>query len=262
MGSAAGFQAWWLMRLSRGSEAPSQKPPEIPLEIKVGKAAVPAEALRSRVPIRAHPRRLRLAEVLAALAPRLELPAQDNRQEHRRTPVLLLLKAECMLPNRLCRASPPRWMKPRQRAAMAAGVEQPAAEHKGGKTPTIHTHGARRSSVPPGGKGDPCLYSLYRRLCPDRRGERRVLQGDAGPHCRTPGWDAPAARTPSYDQGDSKRPDRAGVTRRSAVTPGTAPWPVLNARRTPPALVKPCGSAAASAGPDSEDPDASWCRWR
>lgn len=122
MGSAAGFQAWWLMRLSRGSEAPSQKPPEIPLEIKVGKAAVPAEALRSRVPIRAHPRRLRLAEVLAALAPRLELPAQDNRQEHRRTPVLLLLKAECMLPNRLCRASPPRWMKPRQRAAMQRGL--------------------------------------------------------------------------------------------------------------------------------------------
>ena len=68
------------------------------------------------------PRRLRLAEVLAALAPRLELPAQDNRQEHRRTPVLLLLKAECMLPNRLCRASPPRWMKPRQRAAMQRGL--------------------------------------------------------------------------------------------------------------------------------------------
>ena len=63
-----------------------------------------------------------LAEVLAALAPRLELPAQDNRQEHRRTPVLLLLKAECMLPNRLCRASPPRWMKPRQRAAMQRGL--------------------------------------------------------------------------------------------------------------------------------------------
>ena len=47
---------------------------------------------------------------------------QDNRQEHRRTPVLLLLKAECMLPNRLCRASPPRWMKPRQRAAMQRGL--------------------------------------------------------------------------------------------------------------------------------------------
>lgn len=35
----------------------------------------------------------------------------------------------------------------------AAGVEQPAAEHKGGKTPTIHTHGARRSSVPPEARG-------------------------------------------------------------------------------------------------------------
>ena len=36
MGSAAGFQAWWLMRLSRGSEAPSQKPPETRRRIVLG----------------------------------------------------------------------------------------------------------------------------------------------------------------------------------------------------------------------------------
>ena len=110
------------MRLSRGSEAPSQKPPEIPLEIKVGKAAVPAEALRSRVPIRAHPRRLRLAEVLAALAPRLELPAQDNRQEHRRTPVLPSAQGGVYASKQTVQGVSPRWMKPRQRAAMQRGL--------------------------------------------------------------------------------------------------------------------------------------------
>lgn len=34
-----------------------------------------------------------------------------------------------------------------------AGAEQPAAERKSGKAPTVHTHGTRRSSVPPEARG-------------------------------------------------------------------------------------------------------------
>ena len=104
----------------------------------------------------------------------------------------------------------------------AAGVEQPAAEHKGGKTPTIHTHGARRSSVPPEARGTRAStpYTAASVWTGGVSGEssKGTLGRTAGPQDgtrRPPG-------TPSYDQGDSKRPDRAGVTRRSAVTPGTA----------------------------------------
>lgn len=105
---------------------------------------------------------------------------------------------------------------------MAAGVEQPAAEHKGGKTPTIHTHGARRSSVPPEARGTrastPYTAASVRTGGVSGESSKGTLGRTAGPQDgtrRPPG-------TPSYDQGDSKRPDRAGVTRRSAVTPGTA----------------------------------------
>lgn len=104
----------------------------------------------------------------------------------------------------------------------AAGVEQPAAEHKGGKTPTIHTHGARRSSVPPEARGTrastPYTAASVRTGGVSGESSKGTLGRTAGPQDgtrRPPG-------TPSYDQGDSKRPDRAGVTRRSAVTPGTA----------------------------------------
>ena len=104
----------------------------------------------------------------------------------------------------------------------AAGVEQPAAEHKGGKTPTIHTHGARRSSVPPEARGTrastPYTVASVRTGGVSGESSKGTLGRTAGPQDgtrRPPG-------TPSYDQGDSKRPDRAGVTRRSAVTPGTA----------------------------------------
>ena len=101
----------------------------------------------------------------------------------------------------------------------AAGVEQPAAEHKGGKTPTIHTHGARRSSVPPEARGTrastPYTAASVRTGGVSGESSKGTLGRTAGPQDgtrRPPG-------TPSYDQGDSKRPDRAGGVRRSAVTP-------------------------------------------
>ena len=86
---------------------------------------------------------------------------------------------------------------------------------------SIHM-GARRSSVPPEARGTrastPYTAASVRTGGVSGESSKGTLGRTAGPQDgtrRPPG-------TPSYDQGDSKRPDRAGVTRRSAVTPGTA----------------------------------------
>lgn len=104
----------------------------------------------------------------------------------------------------------------------AAGVEQPAAEHKGGKTPTVHTHGARRSSVPPEARGTrtsrPYTAAFIRTGSVNDSSSKGTPGRTTGPQDGT--LRPPVA--PSHGQADGKQPDRAGVTRRSAVTPGTA----------------------------------------
>ena len=104
----------------------------------------------------------------------------------------------------------------------AAGVEQPAAEHKGGKTPTVHTHGARRSSVPPEARGTrtsrPYTAAFIRTGSVHDSSSKGTPGRTTGPQDGT--LRPPVA--PSHGQADGKRPDRAGVTRRSTVTPGTA----------------------------------------
>ena len=103
----------------------------------------------------------------------------------------------------------------------AAGVEQPAAEHKGGKTPTVHTHGARRSSVPPEARGTrtsrPYTAAFIRTGSVNDSSSKGTPGRTTGPQDGT--LRPPVA--PSHGQADGKQPDRAGVTRRSAVTPGT-----------------------------------------
>ena len=103
----------------------------------------------------------------------------------------------------------------------AAGVEQSAAEHKGGKTPTVHTHGARRSSVPPEARGTrtsrPYTAAFIRTGSVNDSSSKGTPGRTTGPQDGT--LRPPVA--PSHGQADGKQPDRAGVTRRSAVTPGT-----------------------------------------
>ena len=104
----------------------------------------------------------------------------------------------------------------------AAGVEQPAAEHEGGKTPTVHTHGVRRSSVPPEARGTrtsrPYTAAFIRTGSVNDSSSKGTPGRTTGPQDGT--LRPPVA--PSHGQADGKQPDRAGVTRRSAVTPGTA----------------------------------------
>lgn len=103
-----------------------------------------------------------------------------------------------------------------------AGAEQPAADRKGGKEPTVHTHGARRSSVPPEARGTrtsrPYTAAFIRTGSVNDSSSKGTPGRTTGPQDGT--LRPPVA--PSHGQADGKRPDRAGGTRRSAVTPGTA----------------------------------------
>lgn len=103
-----------------------------------------------------------------------------------------------------------------------AGAEQPAADRKGGKEPTVHTHGARRSSVPPEARGTrtsrPYTAAFIRTGSVHDSSSKGTPGRTTGPQDGT--LRPPVA--PSHGQADGKRPDRAGGTRRSAVTPGTA----------------------------------------
>lgn len=103
-----------------------------------------------------------------------------------------------------------------------AGAEQPAADRKGGKEPTVHTHGARRSSVPPEARGTrtsrPYTAAFIRTGSVHDSSSKGTPGRTTGPQDGT--LRPPVA--PSHGQADGNRPDRAGGTRRSAVTPGTA----------------------------------------
>lgn len=99
------------------------------------------------------------------------------------------------------------------------GVEQPAAEHRGRNAPTVHTHGARRTSVPPEARGTRAAgaYTAASLRAGGVNGEspKGTPGRTAGPQ---DGTHRPPV-IPPHDPGDGKRPDRAGGVRRSAVTP-------------------------------------------
>lgn len=102
------------------------------------------------------------------------------------------------------------------------GAEQAAADRKGSKEPTVHTHGARRSSVPPEARGTRTSRPYTAAFIRTDSVNDISSQGTPG---RTTGPQDGTLRppvAPSHGQADGKQPDRAGVTRRSAVTPGTA----------------------------------------
>lgn len=107
-----------------------------------------------------------------------------------------------------------------QGSGHTTGVEQPAAERKGGKAPTVHTHGTRRSSVPPEARGPrstrPYTGVFIRTGSVNNEGSKGTLGHSATSKDGT--LRPPVA--PPHDLKTSKRPASTAGTRKSTIMSG------------------------------------------
>lgn len=120
-----------------------------------------------------------------------------------------------------------------QESTFAADTGRSAAEPRAGKAPTVHTHGARRSSVPPEARaGTRTAHPRGAAFSsaatpPDGTGESGTLGRSVRPDGRDPSRQAsPVSHT--YGPSGGKQPGEPGTTSRggtriSAVSPGQPP---------------------------------------